>query len=336
MYDAIVRCRTPEAGGHRLRCAPCGTEAVVYHSCRNRHCPRCQSWAQHAWLEGRLERLLPVPHFHVVFTLPAELRTLAHRNRRAVYDVLFQAASETLLTLGRQRLGATLGVTAVLHTWTRALTFHPHLHCVVTGGGLALEGTRWVAARSGYLFPVAVVRTLFRGKVLAALRERAGTLVGYDPAVLATLRARDWVVYLQRPFAGAEAVFAYLGRYTHRVGISEARLVRLQAGRVTFRTRGDQRLTLPVNVFVGRFLDHVLPDGFRKIRHYGLLAPNNVGTKLRVAERWLRKPPRAPLVPVADTRPAREVCPRCGEARIRLDLRPRALDPPTALAAVAA
>jgi hypothetical protein len=292
-------------------------ERPAYNSCRDRHCPGCQSYAQKAWLDGRIERVLPVPHFHVVFTLPSELRGLAASNRRVVYDVLFRAASETLQTLGAQRLGATLGVTAVLHTWTRTLAFHPHLHCIVTGGGLALSGDRWVAARQDYLFPVAVLRALFRGKVLAFLREQGDTLVDYDPGVVRALRTRDWVVYAKRPFGGAEAIFAYLGRYTHRVGISNQRLVSLAAGQVVFRTRGDQRAVLPVGAFVCRFLQHRLPPGYRKIRHYGLLAPACVRGKLAVAERKLRKPARTPLVPLPGTVAVAPTCPACG-ARGRL------------------
>lgn len=284
----------------------------MYNSCRNRHCPGCQSYAQKEWLERRMERVLPVAHFHLVFTLPSELRALAAANKRAVYDALFRAASETLLTLGRQKLTATLGITAVLHTWTRALGYHPHLHCIVTGGGLALTGDHWVPGRQNYLFPAAVLKAMFRGKVLVFLGEQADELVGYDPAVFAAARRQEWVVYAKRAFGGAAAVFAYLGRYTHRVGISNQRLVSLHDGTVVFRTRGDQRTTLPVDGFVRAFLQHVLPPGFRKIRHYGLLASACVRTRLAAAERLLRKPGRAPLVPVAGAEIVRPRCLACG------------------------
>jgi hypothetical protein len=336
VFHAVATCRTAEAGGHLERCADCGAERPVYNSCRNRHCPGCQSYAQKVWLDARIDRVLPVPHFHVVFTLPSELRPLALANRRAGYDILFRAASETLLTLGRQRLRATLGITAVLHTWTRSLDYHPHLHCIVTGGGLALSGRRWMPARQDWLFPVAVMRALFRGKVLAFLRERAHELRRFDPSVVRTLRRRDWVVYAKRPFGGAEAIFAYLGRYTHRVGISNQRLVSMSSGQVTFRTRGDRRTRLSVGEFVRRFLRHVLPPGFRKIRHYGLLAPACVRSRLAVAERLLRKPARAPLAPVDSSLPSPQHCGACGSDRlVRTELR-WARAPPSAEAADAA
>ena len=335
VYDAIARCRTAEAGGHLEACTSCGHEHPAYNSCRNRHCPECQSYAQKAWLDGRIDRVLPVGHFHVVFTLPSELRSLALTHKKEVYDILFRAASETLLTLGKQRLGATVGVTAVLHTWTRRLGFHPHLHCIVTGGGLALDRSRWVHARQAFLFPVAVMRAMFRGKVLAFLQEQASALGGIDRALVAALRKKDWVVYAKRPFGGAEAIFSYLGRYTHRVGISNQRLVGMHNGNVVFRTRGNDRAVLSVDQFVRSFLQHVLPNAFRKIRHYGLLAPACVRTLLRIAERLLRKPARAPVAPVEGTRPAR-ACPACGAATLVRRPLGGARDPPATEAADAA
>jgi hypothetical protein len=297
---AVEQCRTPVLGGHLDVCTACGYSAPSYNSCRNRHCPKCQSLAQARWIEGRIARVLPIHYFHVVFTLPAELRPLAAHNRRAVFDVLFTAAAATLLELGRdpRRLGAELGITMVLHTWARDLQFHPHVHAIVTGGGLSPDGTRWVQARRGHLFPVKVMGALFRGKLLAALEGAVAcgelTLPGgeaADPEAWARLRDRlyrkRWVVYAKRPFGGAEQVIRYLGRYTHRVGISNQRLVRADDDGITFRTRGDKTVTLSPDAFLGRFLQHVLPDGFVKIRHYGLLASSNATSKLAIARELL-------------------------------------------------
>jgi hypothetical protein len=285
-FDAILACRTPSLGGHLDVCAECGFERPSYNSCFNRHCPKCQGIAALRWVEGRKKAILPVAYFHVVFTLPAELRPLALRNRHAVFDLLFETASKTLLTLGEDpaRLGARLGFTAVLHTWTRDLAFHPHLHCIVTGGGLSQDG--WHATGNGrYLFPIAVVGKLFQGKFLAGLKRlhRTGQLDLSrscshlaDPAAFALLLDRlyriKWRPYVKRPFAGPEQVIEYLGYYTHRVGISGHRLLSIDATAVRFRTRGTKTATLPGQEFVRRFLLHVLPRGFVKIRHYGLLA----------------------------------------------------------------
>ena len=299
---AIQRCRTPALGGHKDVCEACGYAELHYHSCRNRSCPKCQALAQAKWIEGRLERVLPVNYFHVVFTLPAAVASFARRAPRAVYDLLFATASATLLELGRdeKHLGAQLGATLVLHTWTRDLRLHPHIHAVVTGGGLSFDGARWVEAkgRGKYLFPVKVLSSLFRGKFLAAL-ERAfveGEL-GLDSAeplersrfdaIVQPLHKREWVVYAKRPFAGPEQVFRYLGRYTHRIAISNDRLVAIDADTVTFRGRGDRKVTLDHDTFMSRFLQHVLPKGFFKIRHYGLMASSNAKTKLEVARQLL-------------------------------------------------
>jgi hypothetical protein len=257
-----------------------------------------------------MERVLPTHHFHVVFTVPQELKPLALRNRVRFFDILFDAASRTLLELGHdpKRLGALLGITAVLHTWTRSLTFHPHLHCIVTGGGLAPDGTRWIDAdgRGRYLFPVKVMARLFRGKLLAALsraRDRGHLVFDgacaslADPAAFARLKNdlfnKDWVVYCKPPFGGAEHVFKYLGRYTHRVGISNQRLIAVDERGVTFATKGSQTATLAPQEFIRRFLLHVLPSGFVKIRHFGMLSPGNVNTKLAAARRLLQPPPDA-------------------------------------------
>jgi hypothetical protein len=295
---AIATCRTAALGGHMDVCNQCGHERPAYNSCRNRHCPKCQCLRQAKWVEQRLARLLPTHYFHVVFTLPAALRPLAHRNRRRIFALLFRAAAQTLLTLGRDRarLGAHLGITAVLHTWTRELDFHPHVHCIVTGGGLGVDGECWVPARRRYLFPVQVLSRLFRGKFLASLAQahRDGELeVGgttqdlVDPAAFQQfvdkLYRAEWVVYAKRPFGGPQQVFRYLGRYTHRVGISNQRLQHIDGGGVRFATKGSRSITLPPHEFIRRFLLHVLPSGFVKIRHYGLLAAGNATTQLESA-----------------------------------------------------
>ena len=303
---AISTCRTPVLGGHLDVCAECGFQRALYHSCRNRHCPQCQALAQARWMERRLLRLLPTDYFHVVFTVPDNLlRGIALRNRELFFDMLFEAGSQTLLALGKdpKRLGAQLGLTAVLHTWTRDLRFHPHLHCIVTGGGLTDDGAKWRSTRQDYLFPVRVLSNLFRGKLLALLDDarRAGKLKldgveGFEDEAgrdRAWRRLRDqlyktrWVSYAKPPFGGATAVYEYLGRYTHRVGISNHRLVSATKDAVTFRTRGDQTTTLHPVEFLRRFLQHVLPHRFVKLRHYGLLAPGNVNGRLLVARHRL-------------------------------------------------
>lgn len=341
---AIARCRTAALGGHVDVCDACGFAAIAYNSCRNRHCPKCQALSQARWIARRMERVLPTHAFHVVFTLPSELHGLVMRNREELFDLLFASAAEALLELGRDPrwLGAELGITSVLHTWTRDLRFHPHVHCIVTGGGLSLDGARWIATRPDFLFPVRVLGALFRGKFLArlarlydrgALRLDGPASSLADPArferVKDKLYCSRWVVYAKRPFGGPEQVFRYLGRYTHRVGLSNRRLVSLDHRGVTFRTHGERTATLVPGEFLRRFLLHVLPKGFVKIRHHGLMAASNVTTRLAVARRLLeRDPPAAP--PDVSTSPVdfRELllalagidlrrCPRCGELAMR-------------------
>jgi hypothetical protein len=281
---AIERCRTAALGGHLHVCEQCGYSAPVYNSCRNRHCPTCQNLEQHRWLERRRERILPVPYFHVVFTLPAELRPLVMAYREALYTLLFQAASETLLTLARdsKRLGATPAITMVLHTWTRDLRFHPHVHAIVSAGGLrAGEPSQWVRGRPRYLFPVKVmaklIRRLFRTALLHAIETGVVSVPSECAATLErALFDKRWVVYAKPPFGGAEQVFAYLGRYTHRVGISNSRILRSDAEGVTFTTKHGGTCTLSQVEFLRRLLRHVLPKGFHKIRHYGLASASHV------------------------------------------------------------
>lgn len=325
----LMRCRTAALGGHMDVCDHCGHSQPAYNSCRNRHCPTCQAPEQAAWIEARRERVLPVHHFHVVFTLPGQLRRLVEGNSRILYELLFSAASDTLFQLGEVRLGGQLGLTAVLHTWTRDLRVHPHVHCIVTGGALSRgSDPRWTMARPRFLFPIGVMRALFRGKFLARLdhARRRGALRlqddliddnGWD-AFLTHLHRIKWVVYCKRPFGGAQQVFTYLGQYTHRVAISSTRLMDVSPDAVVFRTRGEHVARLPPETFILRFLQHVLPHGFRKIRHYGLLAPSSVGDRLEIARGLLEaETPSAP--PGArSTRSPEEIraesrrCPVCG------------------------
>lgn len=281
---AIERCRTAALGGHLDVCRECGHEQPRYNSCRNRHCPKCQALAQARWVEGRMARI----------------------NRRLVFDAMLAAAGETLVELGAdpKRLGALLGATCVLHTWTRDLRFHPHVHCIVTGGGWSRAEQRWVPARERYLLPVRVLAALFRGKLLAALSvaHRAARLRlpdepgPRDPqaweSLCAALFRKPWIAYAKRPFGGPEQVVRYLGRYTHRVGISNHRLVALDARGITFRTKNGKTVTLDPLVLLDRFVEHVLPRGFVKIRHYGLLSPSHVGSALPLARASLTSSPQ--------------------------------------------
>jgi hypothetical protein len=291
----IMRCRTAALGGHLDRCTACGDERPAYNSCRNRHCPKCQALAQARWVEGQMERVLPVPCFHVVFTLPAQLRPIARQHPREVYDLLFRSAADTLLALGRtpRHLGAELGITAVLHTWNRQLELHPHVHCTVTAGGLSPDGARWIASRPNFLVRVEVMGKLMRGKFLDGLvrLRRSGAVTGGlcsddFSKLIQALYDLDWNVYSKAPFAGPNYIFRYLAHYTHRTGISNRRLVAMDDQGVTFRTRGDDTVTLPPQVFIERFLTHLLPHGFVKIRHYGLMA-NGRAVKRRERAREL-------------------------------------------------
>lgn len=345
LRDSIA-CRTAVLGGHVDVCADCGHRRPSYNSCRNRHCPTCQGSQAVAWIAERVERLVPTHHFHVVFTVPAELRPVALANPKVVYDLLFSAATDTLQELAASRWAAVPGITAVLHTWTREMLLHPHLHCVVTGGGLALDGSRWVPCRKNFLFPVKVLSRLFRGKLLDRLgrARKAGKLVfvGTSAALAApvaweALRAQlyraPFVVYAKRPFGGPEQVLRYLGRYTHRVAIGSSRLVAVSDDAVVFRTHGQRTCRVRPDEFIRRFLLHVLPGGFRKIRHFGLLAPANVPTRLMRAQQLVaglnRRQRRdadvtnVGAVPVVEER----VCAQCGGPLVREVLHPARAPP---------
>jgi len=316
VMSAIEQCRSAALGGHVLRCEGCGTDQIAYNSCRNRHCPKCQSTAAQRWLDARQADLLPVEYYHVVFTLPAPLADLAYQNKAAVYGLLFDVAAEVLQTIAAdpKHLGARIGATLVLHTWGSALTHHPHVHGIVPGGGLSPDGTRWVACRPGFFLPVRVLSRLFRRRFLEELQQlhAAGKLrffgehVGLADAQaftrwLAPMRKCEWVVYAKRPFAGPQAVLAYLSRYTHRVAISNSRLLALDERGVTFRwkdyrAKGRTRykaMTLAAGEFMRRFLLHVLPGGFHRIRHYGLLANGNRRHNLATVRQLLLPPDSA-------------------------------------------
>jgi hypothetical protein len=382
---AIERCRTAALGGHVAACEDCGHIHVAYNSCRNRHCPKCQGAAAKDWLAARQAELLPVPYFHVVFTLPAAIARIAYHNKAQVYGILFRAASETLLTIAAdpKHLGARIGITAVLHTWGSAMTHHPHIHCIVPGGGLSPargeEGAsptgtqnteRWISCRPGFFLPVRVLSRLFRRLFLEKLeasldngdltfRNELAPLA--EPkafaALLRPLRNTEWIVYAKRPFAGPEAVLAYLARYTHRVAISNSRLVAFDERGVTFKwkdyrakARDRQKImTLQASEFIRRFLLHVLPQGFHRIRHYGLFANGGRGENLARARELLDVEAAQNAENSSNQenevhdRAAPQPCPACGGPMIHIETfgpthdphRPRPRAPPTAKAQAA-
>ena len=337
---AIEACRTPALGGHVERCAECGFSRPAYNSCRDRHCPKCQGLARAEWLEARQAELLPVPHFHVVFTVPAPVAELAFHNKAAVYGMLFQAAAEALREVAgdRRYLGAEIGAIAVLHTWGQALHHHPHLHCIVPGGGIAPDQTRWVACPPGFFLPVRVLSRRFRDLFVRALRTTFAAGALRFPGALASLAERaafgaqldqlgqiDWVVHAKPPFAGPEQVLGYLGRYTHRVALANSRLVGLNDGQVRFtwkdyRQGGTTKvMTLAADEFIRRFLQHTLPDGFHHIRHIGFLTNRHRARKLALCRALLAAPPLEPRPPRRWQERLRElsgqdveVCPCCG------------------------
>jgi hypothetical protein len=353
VMSAIETCRTAAQGGHVEGCTACGHRRIAYNSCRNRHCPKCQGAAAREWLAAREADLLPVGYFHVVFTLPAEVADIALHNKAVVYDLLFRAASETMLTIAAdpRHLGARIGITAVLHTWGSALTHHPHLHMIVPGGGISLDGTRWVSSRPAFLLPVRVLGSLFRRLFLTRLLElhEAGGLNFYGESIdlndrrvfirrVARLRKQNWVVYAKPPFAGPQAVLAYLSRYTHRVAISNRRLLTLDERGVTFRYKDYRRdgaarygtMTLNADEFIRRFLLHVLPKGFHRIRHYGLLASGGRKDNIGRARLLLGVPPPAEEAEPTgegeqpDTRPP---CPCCGGRMVIIETFERGKQP---------
>jgi hypothetical protein len=329
----ITSCRTAALGGHLHRCDQCGHEVPLYNSCRNRHCPKCQNLAQARWVERQVRDLLPVHYFHVVFTVPACLQPLFVSDRRRGYALLFAAAWETLSEVCRRRLGATPGVLAVLHTWSQTLVFHPHIHCIVTGGGLDASGDHWISTRPDYFLPVCVLSRVFRGKLLQAL-EHSSTSCAATSALLRQAAAQPWVVYSKPPMAGPQQVLRYLGRYTHRIAITNERILSIAEGRVSFRYR-DRRhhsrasiLTITGPEFVRRFLLHVLPKRFVRLRHFGILA--NAHRSGRIAH--IRRTLGEPVAPRPTNAPAESwqdlyrriigrdpnQCPACGRGTLRI------------------
>jgi hypothetical protein len=330
---AIARCRTAALGGHLDECTRCGHRATIsFNSCRNRHCPKCQTAAREQWIAARQKELLPTRYMHVVFTLPRRLAPLVLQNKKVIYDLLFRTSAETLLEVARdpRLLGAELGFFSVLHTWSQQLCIHPHVHCVIPAGGLSPDHTHWIRSREKYFLPKAVLAEVFRGKFVDALKLafqdsqlnfQANLKLLAQPKIFAAwlrpLHRQDWVVYLKRPFGGPEYVLQYLGRYTHRVAISNHRLVSFQDGQVTFRWRdsahhNQQKLrALPVDEFLRRFLLHILPQGFVRIRHYGFLASRRRATTLPLCFQLLGATHRPRASSSEDSQPLYR-CPKCG------------------------
>ncbi len=356
VMSAIESCRSAALGGHVLRCSSCEYQQIAYNSCRNRHCPKCQGSAAHRWLDARQADLLPVEYYHLVFTLPAPISDLAYSNQSVIYTILFKAAAETVQTIAvdPKHLGARVGFTLVLHTWGSAMTHHPHVHGIVPGGGLSLDGEQWIHCRPGFFLPVRVLSRLFRRLFLERLVEayQAGNLKFFGQhQVLANARAFldwikplrkiEWVVYAKRPFAGPEAVLAYLSRYTHRVAIANSRLLKFNDQGVTFKWkdyRSQQRfrhksMTLKTDEFIRRFLIHVLPGGFHRIRHYGLLANSGRRDNLKQARQLLMAHPDEEVAnensviasaaseskEIPEPSPATYICPDCGSPMVIIE-----------------
>jgi Putative transposase/Transposase zinc-binding domain len=335
VMTAIETCRTAAVGGHVEACEDCGHWRIAYNSCRNRHCPKCQGAAARVWLAEREADLLPVGYFHVVFTLPAEVADIAFQNKAVIYDLLFKAASETMVTIAAdpKHLGARIGITAVLHTWGSAMTHHPHVHMIVPGGGIARDGTRWISSRPAFLLPVRVLGSLFRRLFLTRLMalHQSGKLAFFGHLAqladkrallrhLSPVRKKRWVVYAKPPFGGPEAVLTYLSRYTHRVAISNRRLIAFDEQGVTLRYKDYRRdgsdrqqvMTLATDEFIRRFLVHVLPRGFHRIRHYGILASSARKTSIALARQLLNVAPPPDHADAIEPVDARPPCPCCG------------------------
>ena len=350
VMSAIERCRTAALGGHVARCADCAYTTISYNSCRNRNCPKCQGAAAKQWLADREAELLPVPYYHVVFTLPGPIADIAYQNKAVLYDLLFKVSAETMLTIAAdpKHLGGRIGITSVLHTWGSAMTHHPHVHMIVPGGGISPDGQRWVSCRPGFFLSVRVLSRLFRRLFLEALSaaHEANRLNFFGnnthlieaqsfAAYLAPLRKTEWVVYAKRPFGGPEAVLAYLSRYTHRVAIANSRLIAFDQQGVTFKWKNYrvegrdryQRMTLETNEFIRRFLIHVLPKGLHRIRHYGLFAKNACADNIVRARELLAaaKPEAAPTSTAADS--GKPSCPCCGGRMIIIEVFERGAAP---------
>jgi hypothetical protein len=342
VMSAIERCRTAELGGHVARCEDCAYTTIAYNSCRNRHCPKCQGAAAKDWLADREADLLPVPYYHVVFTLPAAIADIAYQNKAVLYDLLFKVSAETMLTIAAdpKHLGSRIGITSVLHTWGSAMTHHPHVHMIVPGGGISPDGQRWISCRPGFFLPVRVLSRLFRRLFLEKLTatHQAGRLSFFgdhadlaEPpsfaAYLAPLHKTEWVVYAKRPFGGPEAVLAYLSRYTHRVAIANSRLIAFDEQLVTFkwkdyRTEGRDRykqMTLATDEFIRRFMIHVLPKGLHRIRHYGLFAKGACAANIARA-RELLAAAKPEAEPTAAMDPGKPTCPCCGGHMIIIEV----------------
>jgi hypothetical protein len=354
VMSAIENCRTAALGGHVARCEDCAYTTIAYNSCRNRHCPKCQGAAAKEWLAAREADLLPVPYYHVVFTLPAAIADIAYQNKAVIYDLLFKVSAETLTTIAAdpKHLGARVGITSVLHSWGSALTHHPHVHMIVPGGGISPDGERWVACRPGFFLPVRVLSRLFRRLFLERLLAAYHRLKFFGDhaaladaqafaAYLAPLRRTEWVVYAKRPFGGPQAVLAYLSRYTHRVAIANSRLIACDRNRVSFRWKdyraeGRDRqkvMTLATTEFIRRFLIHVLPSGFHRIRHYGLLASGTRADNLAKARHLLDLPVAEPeaadnsCAEATELRPLSHPCPCCGARMVIIETFQRGAKP---------
>jgi hypothetical protein len=350
VMSAIESCRTAALGGHVARCEDCAYTTIAYNSCRNRHCPKCQGAAAKEWLAAREAELLPVPYYHVVFTLPAPIANIAYQNKAVVYDLLFKVSADTMLTIAAdpKHLGGRIGITSVLHTWGSALTHHPHVHMIVPGGGISPDGQRWISCRPGFFLPVRVLSRLFRRLFLKALSaaHAAGRLSFFGDdihlaeaqsfaALLAPLRKAEWVVYSKHPFGGPEAVLAYLSRYTHRVAIANSRLIAFDKHGVTFKWK-DYRIeirdrykcmTLTTDEFIRRFLIHVLPKGLHRIRHYGLFAKSACANNIARVRKLLAaaKPEREPTT--ATVNQSKPTCPCCGGRMIIIEVFERGCTP---------
>jgi hypothetical protein len=353
VMSAIENCRTAALGGHVARCEDCSHTQIAYNSCRNRHCPKCQGAAAKQWLAEREAELLPVPYYHVVFTLPAAIADIAYQNKAVIYDILFKASAEALTTIATdpKHLGARIGVTSVLHTWGSAMTHHPHVHMIVPGGGIALDGSRWVSCRPGFFLSVHVLSRLFRRlflqKLIAAHKQLQffGNYAALAQAqkfatYLAPLRKTEWVVYAKRPFGGPQAVLAYLSRYTHRVAIANSRLITFDDAGVRFkwkdyRAKGRERakvMTLATGEFIRRFLIHLLPSGFHRIRHYGLFASSKREENIARARELLKVSVPQSKAGDADGNEPQTLshpCPCCGGRMIVIEIFERGCSPHT-------